>query len=142
VAARKGEQGKGLIVEIEARIADLALEVDHGRHRRIGADEMLVEVVECVLHGLAPRAVPAEPAGLAIGEGLARDDTRPVRPRQRRAVEPNRFVETAPDAIRAVFPPQRQRVVEQPAPLRRRLAHEVAHAAGATDGAGAVAVRG
>ena len=90
---------------------------------------MLGEIVERVPHRLAPGAVPAEPARLAIGEGLAGDHSCPMRQRQRPAVELDRFVEPAANAICAVLPPQRQRVVEQPAPQRRRLAHDVAHMA-------------
>jgi hypothetical protein len=69
---------------------------------------MLGEIVERVPHRLTPGAVPAKPAGLAIGEGLA------VMTRARCGRD--RFVEPAADVIGADLPPQRQRLLEQPAP--------------------------
>src|SRR6516225_6875061 len=105
LAAGIGEQGEGLVVEVETRIADLAIEVDHGHDRRVCADEMFAEIVERVALRLAPGTLPAEPAGFAIGERLARDDSRAVRPRQWPAIKADRLVEAAPNAVRTVVPP-------------------------------------
>src|SRR5262249_3977169 len=70
VAARIGEQGEGLVVEVETRIAHLTVQIDHGHDRRVRGDEMLAEIVERVALRLAPGTVPAEAAGFAIGERL------------------------------------------------------------------------
>src|SRR5262249_52174243 len=103
--ARVSEQGKGLVVEVKARIADLAVELDHGHDRGVCGDEILAEIVERVPLRLAPGTVPAEPAGFAIGERLAGDHSRAVRPRQWPAIKADRLVEAAPDTVRAVLPP-------------------------------------
>jgi len=58
-----------------------AVEIDHGHDRRVCGDEMLVEIVERMALRFAPGTLPAEPAGFAIGECLAADDSRTVRPR-------------------------------------------------------------
>ncbi len=105
VAARIGEQGEGLIVEIEGRVADFAVQIDHRYHRGVCRDEVPAEKIERVLHCFAPRAVPAEPPGLTIGECLTGDNSRPVRQRQRSAVKVDRLVEPAPGVIRSVLPP-------------------------------------
>lgn len=81
VAARIGEQGESLIVEIETCVADLAVNTNDGRDGRIRGDEMLAEIVERVPRCFAPGAVPADPASFAIGERLAGDDARAVGPR-------------------------------------------------------------
>src|SRR5262249_57464217 len=99
------EQGKGLVVEVEARVADLAVEVDHGYDRRVCGDEILAEIVERMALRLAPGTVPAEPAGFAIGERLAGDHSRAVRPGQWPAIKADRLVEAAPNTVRAVLPP-------------------------------------
>ena len=52
VAAGTGEQGEGLVVEIEARIFDLAVEIDERRDRRVGGDEMPAEIIQRMLRGL------------------------------------------------------------------------------------------
>ena len=90
---------------------------------------MSAEVFERVVRCLAPGAIPAQPAGLAIRESLAREDPRSVRLRQRSAIEVDRLVEAAPTVVGAVLPPQRQGHIEQPVLERRRLAPEVVHIA-------------
>ena len=105
VAARIGEQGKGLVVEVETRIADLAVQIDHGHDRRVCGDEILAEIVERMPLRLAPGTVPAEPAGFAIGERLAGDHSRAVGPGQWPAIKADRFVEAAPNTVCAVLPP-------------------------------------
>ena len=105
MAARIGEQGEGLVVEVETRIADLAVQIDHGYDRRVCGDEMLAEIVERMALRLAPGAAPAEPAGFAIGECLAGDDSRAVRPRQWPAIKADRLVEAAANVVRALLPP-------------------------------------
>jgi hypothetical protein len=124
-----GQQRKGLIVEIEGRIADPPVELHHRHHRRIRRDEAVAEIGERVQRRLAPGPVPSEAACLAIGKRLAGDAARPVRPRQRSAVERDRLVEAAADAVGTHVPPQRQRHIEQPASQRRRLLRRAAHAA-------------
>ena len=128
MAAREGKQREGLIVEIEPRVEHFAVEIDDRCNGAVGADEISGEKIERVPRGVAPRPVPAKPAGLAIGEGLPRDAARAMRPRQRLAVKINRLVEPAIDAVSPDLPPQRQRNVEQPAPQCRGLAGEIAHA--------------
>jgi len=83
-----------------------------------------------MLRGVAPGPLPAEPAGLPVREGLSCNAARPVRPRQRLAVEIDRLVEPAVVAVGPDLPPQRQRNVEEPAPQCRGLAGEIAHATG------------
>ena len=128
MAARESKQREGLIVEIKPRVEHFAVEIDDRRNGAVGADEISGEEIERVLRGVAPRPVPAKPAGLAIGEGLPRDAARAMWPRQRLAVEIDRLAEPAIDAVSPDLPPQRQRDVEQPAPQRRGLAGEIAHA--------------
>ena len=128
MAARESKQREGLIVEIKPRVEHFAVEIDDRRNGAVGADEISGEEIERVLRGVAPRPVPAKPASLAIGEGLPRDAARAMRPRQRLAVEIDRLAEPAIDAVSPDLPPQRQRDVEQPAPQRRGLAGEIAHA--------------
>ena len=105
VAAGIGEQGEGLVVEVETRIADLAVQIDHRHDRRVRGDEMFAQIVECVALRLAPGTVPAESAGFAIGECLAGDDPRPVRPWQRLAVKADRLVDAAVNPIGALLLP-------------------------------------
>src|ERR1700730_3178922 len=105
VAAGIGEQGEGLVVEVETRIADRAVQIDHRRDRRVRGDEMFAEIVERVALRPAPGSVPAESAGFAIGECLAGDDSRAVWPRQWPAIKADRLVEAAPNMVRAVLPP-------------------------------------
>jgi hypothetical protein len=130
MAARESKQREGLIVEIEPRVEHFAIEIDDRRNGAVGADEISGEEIERMPRGVAPRPVPAKPAGLAIGEGLPRDAARTMRPRQRLAVEIDRLVEPAIDAVSPDLPPQGKRNVEQPAPQRRGLAGEIAHATG------------
>src|SRR5262245_13629964 len=130
MAARKCEQGEGLIIEVEARIGDFAVELDDGYDRCVGGDEVLAEIIERMALRLTPGAMPAEPAGFAIGERLPGNDPCPVRPLQRLAVQGDCLVKTAANAIRTEFPPQRERRVEQPALERSRLGRDVAHASG------------
>jgi hypothetical protein len=66
MAARKGEQGKGLIVEIEAPVTRPTIKVDNRRHRGVRGHEMVAEVDQRVPRRLLPRAVPAQPTGLAV----------------------------------------------------------------------------
>ena len=84
-----------MVVEIETRIGDPAIET-HDRHdRRIRVDEVLAEIIKRMALCLAPGATPAEPAGFAIGESLAGDDSCPVRPRQWPTIKADRLVEAA-----------------------------------------------
>src|SRR5262249_7895012 len=105
VAAGIGEQGEGLVVEVETRIADHAVQIDHRHDRRVRGDEMFAEIVERVARARGTGTWPAEPAGFAIGECLAGDDSRAVRPRQWPAVKADRLVEAAANAVRALLPP-------------------------------------
>src|SRR5262245_17057936 len=105
VAARISEEGEGLVVEVETRIADLAVQIDHGHDRGVCGDEMLADIVKRVALRLTPGTVPAEAAGFAIGERLAGDDSRAVRPCQWPAIKVDRLVETSPNTVRAVLPP-------------------------------------
>src|SRR5262249_38050753 len=105
VAAGIGEQGDGLVVEFETGMADVSVEIVHGYDRRVRGDEMFAEIVERVALRLAPGTVPAESAGFAIGERLAGDDSRAVRPRQCPAIKADRLVEAAANAVRALLPP-------------------------------------
>ena len=105
MAARKSEQGEGLIVEIERRVADFAIEINHGDDRCVSSDEVVAEVIERVALSLAPRAMPAEPAGFAIGKCLSGDDACAMRQWRRPAVETDCLVKPAPNAIRALLPP-------------------------------------
>jgi hypothetical protein len=66
---------------------------------------MLAEIVERVALRLAPGTVPTEPAGFGIGERLAGDSSRAVRPRQCPAVEADRLVEATFNVVRALVPP-------------------------------------
>ena len=84
VAVPIGEQRKGLVVEIEGRIGNLAVEIDDRYHGRIRGHEMRAQEIERVPRRLAPGTGPAEPPGLAIAEGLPRDATRAPRPLARR----------------------------------------------------------
>ena len=86
---------KGLVVEIEGRIGNLAVEIDARSHGRLRGHEMRAQEIERVPLRLAPGTGPAEPPGLAIAEGLPRDATRAPRPLDRPAVEIDRVVETA-----------------------------------------------
>jgi len=129
VTACIGEQRKGLVVEVECRIADPTVELDHRDDDRIFGNEVVAEITECVECCLAPRTVPPEPPGLAIRKDLPCNAARPMRPRQRFAVQLDRLMEAAADAVGADVPPQRQRRIEQPASQRRRLAESIAHAA-------------
>src|SRR5262249_59867910 len=88
----------------------------------MGHGEMLAEIIERVLGGLAPRAIPAEPSRFAIAVRHARDRAGAVRLRNRPAVEIDRLVEAAALAIGPHGPPQWQRDLEQPAAKRLRLA--------------------
>ena len=105
MAARKGEQREGLIVEIEARVRDLAVKAHHRYDRGVRSDEVLAKIFKRVVLCLTPGTRPAEPAGFAIGECLASDHPRTMRLRQGAAVEANGLVKSAPDAIRTSFPP-------------------------------------
>src|SRR5215475_34539 len=129
MAARKGEQSKGLIVQVETRVADLPIAVHDRCHRGVGRDEIFAERIKRMLRGLEPWPVPAKPACLAVGKRHPRNRSRTVRSRQRCAVEVDRFMESAMHAVRTQPPPQWQRHLEQPAPeLRRLIIH--AHAVG------------
>src|SRR5262249_59135450 len=121
VPAGTGEESEGLVVEIEARILDAAVETPDRRHDCLGADEVLAKIVERVPRGLAPRAVPAEPAGLAVAKRLTRDRSCAVRPREGSAVEVVGLGKSAVSTIRAERPPQRQRRRAQAVSQRRRL---------------------
>jgi hypothetical protein len=105
VAACISKQGEGLVVQVEARIADAAVQIDHRHDRRVRGGEMLVEIVERVALRLAPGAVPAEPTSFAIRERLAGDSSRAVRSRQCPAVEADRLVEATFNVVRALVPP-------------------------------------
>src|SRR5262249_61698046 len=105
MTARKREQGEGLIVEIERWVADSAIKVNDGNDRRVGGDEVLAEIIERVALGLPPVAMPAKPAGFAIGERLAGDHPGAMRQRQRWSVKRGRFAKPAPNVIRALLPP-------------------------------------
>src|SRR5258708_34853318 len=87
VAAGKGEEGKGLVIEIEARVGDLAVEAHHGGNGCVRPDKIIAKIIERVLSRLAPRAGPAEAAGLAVGECHARDRAGAMRAYCRAAVE-------------------------------------------------------
>jgi hypothetical protein len=54
MAALISKQGEGLVVKVEARIADLAIQIDRRDDRRICGGEMLAEIVERVALRLAP----------------------------------------------------------------------------------------
>src|SRR5216683_1328259 len=73
VGARISEQGKGLIIEIKARITTRTIEIDDRDDSAVRSDEVLLEIVERMLRGLAPRAGPAEPSCFAIGKCLSGD---------------------------------------------------------------------
>jgi hypothetical protein len=94
-----------LVVEVEARVADLAVQIDYRHDRRISAGEMLAEIIERVALRLAQGAVPAEPAGFGIRDRLAGDNPRTVWPRDWPAIKAHRLVETAINAVRALLPP-------------------------------------
>src|SRR6516164_5859103 len=131
MAARKGEQSKGLIVQVETRVADLPVAVDDGCHCGVSGDEIFAEIIKRMPSRLEPWPVPAKPACLAVGKRHPRNRSRTVRSRQRCAVEVDRFMESAMHAVRTQPPPQWQRHLEQPAPeLRRLIIH--AHAGGAS----------
>jgi hypothetical protein len=100
MAARISEEGEGLVVQIETWIADPAIETDDRHDRRIRRDEVLAEILKRMTLCFAPRAAPAEPASFAVGERLASDDPCAVRPSQRPAVEADRLVKSAANAIR------------------------------------------
>ena len=127
VPTRIREQREGLIVEVELRFDRPSVKIDQGHNGGVGGHEMLAEVFKCVARCLAPGTIPAQPAGLAIRESLACEDSRPVRLRQRSAIEVDRLVEAAPNVVGAVLPPQRQGHIEQPVLERRGLVPEVVH---------------
>ena len=127
VSARIGEQRESLVVEVEIRLDGRAVKIDDGYDSAVGGDEMSSNVFKGVARRFAPGAIPAEPAGLAISERLAGEDTRSMRLRQWSAIEVDRLVEAAPTVVGAVFPPQRQGHIEQPVFERRGLVPEVDH---------------
>src|SRR5262249_5705567 len=100
----KSEQGEGLIIQVEARIADFAVKIHDRYDRCVGGNEVLAEIIERMALGLAPGAKPAEPAGFAIGKCLSGNDPRAVRPWQRLALEADCLVKAALNTVRAVPP--------------------------------------
>ncbi len=89
------QQAEGLVVEIERRVVDTAVETDHRGDGAVGLDEPAAQIIERVRGGLAPWPVPAEPAGFAINENLPRDRPRPVRRGRGAAVEIDGFMKAA-----------------------------------------------
>src|ERR1700737_407783 len=79
MGARIREQGKSLIIEIKARIATSTIEIDDGDDSVIGADEMLLKIIERMLGRLAPGTGPTEPSRFAIRERLSSDRSSAVR---------------------------------------------------------------
>src|SRR5712692_2223550 len=118
VGARKGEQGKSLVIEIKARITPSTIEIDDGDDSAVVGDEMLLEIIERMLRRLAPGAVPAEPSRLTIGKCLPGDCPSAVRLCKRLAVEIDSLMKTAAGSIRAHLPPQWKGAFEQPVPKR------------------------
>ena len=129
VSTRICEQGESLIIEIEARIPAAPVELDDGAHCIVWGDEIFAEILECVLRGVPPGAVPAEPSRLAIAMRLPGDGPRPVRPRKRTAVEIDCLVKAPAGSIRAHLPPQWQRAAEQPVAQRNRFRGNLLRAA-------------
>ena len=119
------QAGEGLIVEIEPRVAHLPSRsttdstVPSARRNRAENPARVAR--------RRARPVPAKPSGFAIGEGLPRDAARAMRPRQRLAVEINRLVEPAIDAI-APTSHHNGSAIEQPIAKRRRLRSNMVHA--------------
>jgi len=105
VAARISEEGEGLVVEIETRIAHNPIKTDYGHDRRIRGDEVLAKIIQRMALGLAPGATPAEPSGFTVRECLPGDHPCAVRPSQRLAVQRDCLVKAAANAIRTLFPP-------------------------------------
>jgi hypothetical protein len=130
--ARICEQGEGLIIEIEANITTCPVEIDNGNNAGIHDDEMLLKIVQRMPGRLAPRTAPTEPSRFAIRKGLPRDRSGAVRPGQRLAIEVDGFMEAAAVPIRTHLPPQRQRVIKQPAPQRCRFYRNAIHVDGAS----------
>ena len=130
MSARVSQQGERLVVKIEARVLDTAVETHHRDNGAIGGDKMLAEIVERVLRRCTPWAVPAETTGLAVRESLTRKRSRSVRLRYGIAIEVDRLVEASADMIGPDIPPERQRRLEQPATQRRGLAHNLAQVGG------------
>src|SRR5262249_48622125 len=54
VATRISEQSESLVIEVETRIADLTVQIDHRHDRRVCGDEVLCGNSQA--HGAAPRA--------------------------------------------------------------------------------------
>src|SRR5437899_1682110 len=121
MAARKGEQSKSLIVQVETRVADLPVAFHDGYHRGVSGDEIFAEIIKRMLRRLEPWPVPAKPACLAVGKRHPRNRSRAVRSRQRSPVKVDRFMESAMHAVRTQPPPQWQRHLEQPALELRRF---------------------
>jgi hypothetical protein len=127
VPARISQEREGLIVEVEIRLDGRAVKIDDGYDSAVGGDEMSPNVFKGVARRFAPGAIPAEPAGLAISERLAGEDTRSMRLRQWSAIEVDRLVEATARAVGAVLPPAWQGQIEQPVFERGRFASEIAH---------------
>src|SRR5262249_6052880 len=99
VSARAGEQHESLIVQLENRFYDTAIEVHHRGNRPIGGNEMLAQIAECMLRRVLPGPVPPQPAGFAIRIRHAGDGARPARLRVHLTVEADCLVESAAIAI-------------------------------------------
>src|SRR6516162_1788354 len=89
------EQGKGLIIEVEARGTTCPVKIDDGDNSAVGSGEMPLKIRERMPGRLAPGTVPAKPSGLAVRKGLSSNRSGAVRPCQRLAVEIDGFMKTA-----------------------------------------------
>src|ERR1700720_4359143 len=127
VSTRVGKQGKCLVVELKPRIIASAVKIYDRVDGPIGADEVLAEIRKRVICRLAPWAIPAEPAGFAIGEGLPGDGARTMRMRHRCAIQVDGLMEAAPVTVGSQVPPQRERAIEKPAPKRVHLSRNISH---------------
>jgi hypothetical protein len=114
VTAGVRQQGKGLIVEVERRIKDTAVQI-HGRDDgAVVQGKSLAQKIERMLAGLAPRSVPSEPPCLAVAECLSGCHTQPPRRDHWPPVKINPFVVAATRIIGPYAPPQRQCSLKQP----------------------------
>ena len=110
----KGQEGEGLIVEIEGWIDKIAIRI---RQRAIKAAWLQVDAVEIgkpMGCGRLPIAGPSAPPGLCKAIDLTRLDARaPVGPR-RLPRHVDRLDKAAAGAVKALVAPKRQRLVGKP----------------------------
>src|SRR5262249_61583608 len=104
-AAPNRGMGRGRISEMSRGVAVSPTKAKAGTDRGGGGDKVAGKITERLAWGFPPVAMPAKPAGFAIGERLAGDHPGAMRQRQRSSVKADCFVKPAPNVIRALLPP-------------------------------------